>query len=107
MSLASRPDVNQAIRVAAGWNTGPQGSAAPTASANDSYEVTGLNTRWVAVAFTGTFEDIRFEKNSAATATDFPLLPASHIVFEAVDGDTLNFWNTSGGQISVYCLELS
>lgn len=107
MSLSSRPHVNQAILVAAGWNPGAQGSAAPTASANDSYEVTGSTTRWVAVAFTGTFEDIRFEKNAAATATDFPLLPASHIVFEAVDGDTLNFWNTSGSQISVYCLELS
>ena len=107
MSLSSRPDVNQAILSQAGWKTGPQGSAAPTTGANASYEVTGGATRWVAVAWTGTFTEIRFEKNAAATATDFPLLPDSHIVFEAVDGDTLNFWNTSGGTITVYCIELT
>ena len=107
MSTATNQhEVNRAVLATAGWRPGSQGSAAPATGANAAYTVVDVNTRRVAVCWTGTLLDIRFELNAAAVATDFPLLPNVHIVFDAKKGETLNFYNTTGGSITVYCLEI-
>ncbi len=91
----------------AGWRLIVQGNVAPGASANAAYTVVNAQTRRVAINFAGTvFGEIRLEINAAATATDFPLEPASYTVVDVEKDDTVNFFNTSAGAITVYVLEL-
>jgi len=93
----------------AGWSVIVQGNVAPGASANASYTVTGgntENTRRVVISWPGTEGQIRFNYNAAATVTSFALAPAVYTIIDADVGDTLQFFNTSGGVITVTLLEI-
>lgn len=83
-----------------------QGSVAVGASAEGTYTVVNGSTRRVIVAFAGTFGDIRFDYNATASATDFPLMPNTHFRVDAAKDGVLHFYNTSGGSITVYLMEI-
>lgn len=84
-----------------------QGSVAPGASANAAYTVVDVRTRRVVCVHLGTGAgDIRFRYNVAATATNIPVIPQRYFVVDAEKDDTLNFFNTTGGAITVYVMEI-
>lgn len=99
-------EVNRATLSIAGWRVVLQDVHTATTGTSTAYTVAGRNTRRVVVCFTGSFLDIRVEVNAAAEATDFPLMPDFHHTFDLSEDETLNFYNTTGGDISVYILEI-
>ena len=90
----------------AGWKVLAQGNAAPGAGARAAYTVTNARTRRCIISFVGTFGDIRFEYNANSVATDFPLQPGVYMPIDCQEDDTLDFWNTTGGAITVYVMEI-
>ncbi len=84
-----------------------QSSIAPGAGANASYEVTeGATRRVVLFHDSGVNTDLRVEQNAAATATDMPLVSGAYFVVEAVKGETVQVWNTTGGALTVNIAEI-
>lgn len=77
-----------------------------TASSNTSYTVQNEATRRVVCFFSGTILDIHFNHNAAASANTMPLKPADYVTVDAVKGDTVQFYNTTGGAINVYICEV-
>lgn len=79
-----------------------------TTGANTVYTVADSRTRRVVVIHLSTGNgDLRADYNQAATATSLPVIPARYFVIDAKKGDTLQFWNTTGGTFNVNILEIS
>lgn len=84
-----------------------QANISATATANTVYTVANISTRRVIVIHLGTGNgDIRFKHDAAAAATSIPVIPARYFVVDAEKDDTLNFWNTTAGAITVYLMEI-
>lgn len=83
-----------------------QAKTAVGAGAEANYTVTEANTRRVMIIFIGTVGDILFDYNHTAAATDFPLTPGEYLTVDAEKGDSLSFWNTTGGGVDVFTVEL-
>jgi len=99
-------EVNRATLSMAGWRVVTQDVHSATASSATAYTVQEVNTRRAVVAFAGSFLDIRLNINTTAAATDFPLMPSHHHVFDVSKDETINIYNTTGGAIDVFILEL-
>lgn len=54
----------------------------------------------------GTDTDIRVAVNETADANDFPVASGVYFVVEAKTGETVSVYNTTGGAITVYRLEI-
>jgi len=79
----------------------------PGASANVAYTVTEASTRRVVLFHdSGTNTDLRVEQNAAATVTDLPIASGIYFVLEAVKGETVQVFNTSGSGITVNIVEI-
>ena len=101
-------EADLAMIAVAGLRILKQTSVAPGASANVAYTVTEGDTRRVACIHIGTGNgDIRFKYNAAAAATDIPLIPALYVIVDATKDDTVQFFNTTAGAITVHLLELT
>lgn len=75
--------------------------------ASTAYTVTGPNTRRVIVIHLNAGNgDIRFNYNAAATSSNLPVIPARYFIVDAKKDDTLNFWNTTAGNITVNVMEV-
>lgn len=84
-----------------------QATIAPGASANASYTVASAATRRVVLFHdSGTNTDLRIEQNAAATATDLPIASGIYFVLEAVKGETVQVYNTTGGTLTVNIVEI-
>ena len=87
-----------------------QSSVSVGTGAENSYTVANIETRRVIIVHGGgatpAFGDIRFEINATAVATDFPIAPQKYFVVDAEKDDDLSFYNTSGGSITVYVMEI-
>lgn len=94
LALAGLREVTQALHTA-------------VATSNTAYTVTGANTRRVMCLHLGTgATDIRIKTNGAATGDSMPMVGQTYFVFDAAAGDTINFYNTTLGNIMVYVMEL-
>jgi len=83
-----------------------QANISATGSANVSYTVQDAATRRVMVVHNaGAAFDIRVERNAAATATDFPIIPQFYFAIDCEKDDTIQFYNV-GTTTTVYILEL-
>lgn len=97
----------RAMLALAGVRQLKQSSVAPGAGANSAYTVTEAGTRRVVAIHLGTGAgDIRFNHDAVADATKIPVIPQRYFVVDAEKDDTLNFFNTSGGAITVYVMEI-
>lgn len=100
-------DQTLAAMAAAGWRFINQTTVSATGSADVTYTVTGADTRRVVVYYGGTgATDIRFNFGAAATATTFPIAAQTNVVFYAVAGEVLHFYNTTS-TASVYVMEIA
>lgn len=85
-----------------------QATHSATNGANTVYTVTEPGTRRVVIIHLGTGNgDIRVAYKEAATATSLPVIPARYLVIDAKKDDTVQFWNTTGGVITVNILEIA
>lgn len=50
--------------------------------------------------------DIRFALNGTADGDSLPVVPGAYFVVQAVKGDVLHFYNTTGGSITLNVVEL-
>lgn len=107
----NRSNVSWAANVAmislAGVRIFRQGSAAPGAGAEDSYTIQEDDARRL-ICFhnSGVNTDIRVELNGTAVATDMPMASGVYFAFEVEEGDTVSFFNTSAGSITVNVIEV-
>jgi hypothetical protein len=103
-------DVALATMALAGIRELKQSSVGPTASAAAAYTVTEADTRRVMCFHLGctvpAAGDIRMRFNATASAAYMPLLPQRYVVFEAVAGETISFFNTGADTVTVYVMEL-
>ena len=84
-----------------------QATVAPGASANASYTVTEAATRRIVAIHLGTANgDIRFNYNAASTATSLPMPTGSFLIIDVQKDDTVQFFNTSGGALTVNLMEI-
>lgn len=98
---------NQALVALAGIRQLKQTSISVGSSAENTYTVTEVGTRRVVCLHLATNNnDIRFDYNATATSTDMPVIPARYFVVDSEKDDVLHFYNTSGGAITVYLMEV-
>ena len=92
----------------AGLRETAQAKHTATASANSAYTVTGAGTRRVMCFHTGAGAvDLRVRHNAAADGDNMPITPQTYWVIDAKMGDTINFYNTTLGAITVSIMELA
>lgn len=98
---------DRALLSLAGIRIIKQATHSATNGANTAYTVTEANTRRVVVFHTNAAADaIRVNHNAAATASHLPVLPQHYFIVDAKKADTVNFWNTTGGAITVNIVEI-
>jgi uncharacterized iron-regulated membrane protein len=98
---------NVAMVSLAGIRILKQATVAPGAGASATYTVTEKDAHRV-VAFHGSTAalDIRVHQNGTATASHLPMANGVYMSFEVETDDTVSFFNTTGGAITVYLVEL-
>lgn len=107
----SRGNVDHAGNLAAislaGIRIFVQSSVAPGAGAAATYTVTDANAhRLLAFHNSGANTDIRMEQGGTAVATDMPMASGVYVAFEVEKDDTVSFFNTTAGGLTVYVVEL-
>jgi plastocyanin len=101
-----RHEQSLAARSSAAHRILAQAVIAPGAGAAAAHTVADKAVkRLVCLYAAGTAGDIRVELNAAAAATDMPLVPGEYFAVEVEVGDTVSFWNTTGGGLNVYVME--
>jgi hypothetical protein len=104
--MGSLDNTSMAVMAMAGIRELSQTAHSATGSADTAYTVVNPNTRRVVVCYGGTgATDIRVRFNATAAATHMPLLAQRYVVFEAVAGETIHFYNTTS-TATVYVLEM-
>lgn len=84
-----------------------QGSVDVSSGSEGTYTIDDIRTkRAVIIHVSSGNTDVRFELNATAQADDFPLIPAVYFVVEVEEDDVLHFYNTTGGSVTVYILEI-
>ena len=82
-------------------------SVSPGASAAASYTIVSEACRRCLVLVIGAANgDIRITVNETADANDWPLITDAYYSVQVEKDDTVNVFNTSGGALTVYFLEL-
>lgn len=84
-----------------------QANISALATANTSYTVADIRTRRVVIIHLGAGNgDIRFNFGAAAASTNIPVPSARFMVVDAEKDQTLQFFNTTAGAITVYFMEI-
>lgn len=103
---------DKALLSMAGWVISLQDNVSVNGGAANSYTVQNADTRRVAFIFVGGSDgDIRFAHNTIegkadADSNDMPLPSAVYMILDARKGEEIGFYNTTGGAITVYVVEL-
>lgn len=98
-------EAERAMLSLAGWNIIIQDTVSAGAGANTAHTIESPNCRRVAFLYlSGTTGDIRFNVDAAATASHAPVMVDTWMVVDAAA--SVQFWNTTGGGLTVYILEL-
>lgn len=85
-----------------------QATISALATASTAYTVAAKDTRRVmCLHLDAGANSIRFRTNAAAIATNMPMIGQTYWVVDAKLGDTLNFYNVTGGAITIYIMELA
>lgn len=110
--MARRPssieyEAARAMLAMAGIRILKQANVTVTLGEADTYTVTEAGTRRVVCVHLGTGNgDIRIAHNATPTANSLPLIPASYFSVDAEKDDTIQFFNTTAGDIKVYLAEI-
>lgn len=97
---------SMAVMAMAGLRLLLQATHTATASSNTSYTVQSKDAKRVIACHLGTGAgDIRVNQGAAATSSHVPLIPQRYLVFDAGVGETIQFYNTTAGNITIYILE--
>lgn len=84
-----------------------QANISALATANTSYTVADIRTRRVVIIHLGAGNgDIRFNFGAAVASTNIPVPSARFMVVDAEKDQTLQFFNTTAGAITVYFMEI-
>jgi hypothetical protein len=67
------------------------------AGSDNTYTVTGPNTRRVVMYVNHATNVVRFNVNAAATASHLPIKNQTYFVVDAKKNDVLHFFDTTGG----------
>lgn len=82
-------------------------SVSVAASSEQTYTLVDKSVKRLVVLHVASGDtDIRFDLNATATLSSFPILPSVYFVVEAGTDDVAHFFNTSGGSITVYIMEI-
>lgn len=92
----------------AGLRETVQATLSALPAANTAYTVAMKDTRRVmCLHLDAGANSIHYRTNAAAVVTNMPMLGQVYWVADAKLGDTLNFWNTTLGAITVFIMELA
>ena len=81
-------------------------SVSASASSEQTYTIEDPATRRaIVVHLAANDDDIRFELNSTADSSSFPLLSSVYFGVQVEQGDVLHFFNTSGSPVTIYIME--
>lgn len=84
-----------------------QDSVSVNATAEGTYTIADIRTHRVVLFHDGsTNTDIRVELNATADNTVMPVVPGAYFVMEVTKGDVVHLYNTTGGAIVVFFMEI-
>lgn len=90
----------------AGWRPLVEAAVSVGGNSEATHEITRSEARRVLLLTTDGKTDLRVDINETATATSLPLLPNEYVILQVEQGDTVHLFNTTGGALTVYIVEL-